>query len=81
MHIEQHRWKSPRLSRRRNSRSTGTGASPSSFPCSWGAADFEGMGMVSAIEGFINSGKIKPFRHRQRMTNRGTIGDFAGRPQ
>ncbi|MGE5255242.1 MAG: alpha/beta hydrolase-fold protein, partial [Hyphomicrobiales bacterium] len=63
MHVEQHRWRSPRLSRDMDLKVYGHWGKPFIvFPCSRGRYfDFEGMGMVSAIESFINSGKIKLF--------------------
>jgi esterase/lipase superfamily enzyme len=63
MQIEQHRWWSPRLNRDMELKVYGHWGRPFIvFPCSRGRYfDFEGMGMVSAIEGFIDLGKIKLF--------------------
>ena len=63
MQIEQHRWWSPRLNRDMEIKVYGHWGRPFIvFPCSRGRYfDFEGMGMVSAIAGFIHSGKIKLF--------------------
>ena len=63
MQIEQHRWWSPRLHRDMELKVYGHWGRPFIvFPCSRGRYfDFEGMGMVSAIAGFIDSGKIKLF--------------------
>ena len=63
MHIEQHRWWSPRLNRDMELKVYGHWGKPFLvFPCSRGRYfDFEGMGMVAAIGGHIDSGKIKVF--------------------
>ena len=63
MHIESHRWWSPRLNRDMELKVYGHWGKPFIvFPCSRGRYfDFEGMGMVAAIAGFITAGKIKLF--------------------
>jgi len=63
MHVEHHRWRSSRLGRDMALKVYGHWGSPVIvFPCSRGRYfDYEGMGMVDAIAGFIDSGKIKLF--------------------
>ena len=61
MQIEHHRWCSPRLNRDMELKVYGHWGKPFIvFPCSRGRYfDFEGMGMVAEIAGFIDAGKIK----------------------
>jgi len=61
MQIEHHRWRSPRLNRDMELKVYGHWGKPFIvFPCSRGRYfDFEGMGMVAEIAGFIHAGKIK----------------------
>jgi esterase/lipase superfamily enzyme len=63
MHIEHHRWTSPRLNREMAINVYGHWGRPFLvFPCSRGRYfDYETMGMVAAISGFIDSGRIKLF--------------------
>jgi esterase/lipase superfamily enzyme len=63
MHTEHHHWFSPRLNRDMELKVYGHWGKPLIvFPSSCGRYfDFEGMGMVAAIEGFIEAGKIKLF--------------------
>jgi esterase/lipase superfamily enzyme len=63
MHTEHHHWWSPRLNREMELKVYGHWGAPFVvFPCSRGRYfDFEGMGMIAAIEGFINAGRIKLF--------------------
>lgn len=63
MQIEEHRWHSPQLGQQMALKVYGHWGVPVVvFPCSRGRYfDFEGMGMVAAIAGFINAGKIKLF--------------------
>jgi esterase/lipase superfamily enzyme len=63
MHIEHHRWFSPRLNRDMALNVYGHWGKPFVvFPCSRGRYfDYEGLGMVAAIQGFIDAGKIKLF--------------------
>jgi esterase/lipase superfamily enzyme len=63
MHIESHRWWSPRLNRDMELKVYGHWGKPFLvFPCSRGRYfDFEGMGMIAAIADFIDSGRIKLF--------------------
>jgi esterase/lipase superfamily enzyme len=63
MHVEEHRWYSPHLQRDMALKVYGHWGAPYLvFPCSRGRYyDFEGMGMVAAIAGFISSGRIKLF--------------------
>ena len=63
MHTEHHRWHSPHLNRDMELKVYGHWGKPYIvFPSSCGRyTDFEGMGMVAAIEGFINAGKVKLF--------------------
>lgn len=61
MHIEEHCWYSPRLNREMALKVYGHWGKPILvFPCSCGRYfDYEGMGMIRAISGFIDSGRIK----------------------
>lgn len=61
MHTEYYKWWSPNLNRDMEVKVYGHYGKPFIiFPCSRGRFfDFEGMGMIDAINGFINSGKIK----------------------
>jgi esterase/lipase superfamily enzyme len=61
MHTEHHHWFSPRLKRGMELKVYGHWGKPLIvFPCSRGRYfDFEGMGMVGEIAGFIDSGRIK----------------------
>ena len=63
MHIEEHRWWSRYLNREMALNVYGHWGKPFIvFPCSCGRYfDYETMGMVDAIAGFIDSGKIKLF--------------------
>lgn len=63
MHIEEHRWHSPHLEREMSLKIYGHWGRPLIvFPCSRGRYfDYEGMGMIDAIAGFINDGRIKLF--------------------
>lgn len=63
MHTETHRWWSPRLSRDMELKVYGHWGRPYIvFPCSRGRFyDYEGMGMIDAIAGFIENGNIKIF--------------------
>ena len=63
MHIEEHRWWSNHLNRDMALKIYGHWGKPFVvFPCSRGRYfDYEGMGMIDAVGGFINSGKIKLF--------------------
>jgi esterase/lipase superfamily enzyme len=63
MHIEEHSWFSPRLNREMALKVYGHWGKPFIvFPCSQGRYfDYENMGMIDAIAGFINGGKIKVF--------------------
>jgi len=63
MHIEEHQWFSQNLNRDMALKIYGHFGKPFMvFPCSRGRYfDYEGMGMINAIEGFINEGKIKMF--------------------
>jgi esterase/lipase superfamily enzyme len=58
---EHHRWRSPRLNRDMEIKVYGHWGKPFIvFPCSRGRYfDFEGMGMVAEIAGFIDAGKLK----------------------
>ena len=60
MQIEHHRWHSPRLNRDMELKVYGHWGKPYiAFPSSRGRYfDFEGMGMVAAVAGFIDAGKI-----------------------
>jgi esterase/lipase superfamily enzyme len=63
MHIEEHHWHSPHLEREMSIKVYGHWGRPLIvFPCSRGRYfDYEGMGMIDAISGFINTGRIKLF--------------------
>jgi esterase/lipase superfamily enzyme len=63
MHIEEYRWWSNHLNRDMALKIYGHWGKPFVvFPCSRGRYfDYEGMGMIDAIDGFINTGKIKLF--------------------
>ena len=63
MHIEEHRWRSPNLGREMSLRVYGHWGQPFVvFPCSRGRYfDYEGMGMIGALTGHIDSGRIKLF--------------------
>jgi esterase/lipase superfamily enzyme len=63
MHTEHHRWHSPHLNRDMELTVYGHWGKPYIvFPSSCGRHfDFEGMGMVAAIQGFIDRGKVKLF--------------------
>ncbi len=63
MHIEEHRWYSPHLKREMSLKVYGHWGRPLIvFPCSRGRYfDYEGMGMIAAIAGFIDAGRIKLF--------------------
>ena len=63
MQVEEHRWHSDRLGRDMALKVYGHWGIPMIvFPCSRGRYfDYEGMGMIEAVSGFINSGKIKLF--------------------
>jgi len=61
MHIEHHQWHSDHLGRDMDLKVYGHWGQPFIvFPCSRGRYfDYEGMGMIDAVAGFINAGKIK----------------------
>jgi esterase/lipase superfamily enzyme len=63
MHMQDHRWYSPHLHRDMALKVYGHWGAPYLvFPCSRGRYfDYEGMGMVSAVEDFITSGRVKLF--------------------
>jgi esterase/lipase superfamily enzyme len=63
MQIEEHRWHSPSLGREMALKVYGHWGRPLVvFPCSRGRYfDFEGMGMIAAIAGSIDSGRVKLF--------------------
>jgi len=63
MHTEHHHWWSQHLNREMDLKVYGHWGKPFIvFPCSRGRFfDYEGMGMIDAITGFIDSGKIKLF--------------------
>ena len=63
MHIETHQWYSPHLNRDMALKVYGHWGKPYMvFPCSRGRFfDYEGMGMIEAIGGFIDAGLIKMF--------------------
>ncbi len=63
MHIEEHRWWSHHLKRDMALKIYGHWGKPVLvFPCSRGRYfDYEGMGMINAVAGFIDAGKIKMF--------------------
>ncbi len=63
MHIEEHRWHSVHLDREMALKVYGHWGQPFMvFPCSRGRYfDYEGMGMIDAISGFIDRGVVKLF--------------------
>ncbi len=63
MHTEHHQWWSPHLNRDMALKVYGHWGKPFVvFPCSRGRYfDYEGMGMIDAVAGFIDAGKIKLF--------------------
>lgn len=63
MQVEEHRWASPSLGREMALKVYGHWGLPILvFPCSRGRYfDYEGMGMIAAISGVINAGRIKLF--------------------
>jgi esterase/lipase superfamily enzyme len=63
MHIEEHDWISPNLGRAMALKVYGHWGAPLiAFPCSRGRYfDYEGMGMIDAIAGFIDRGRVKLF--------------------
>ncbi len=63
MHVEEHQWWSDHLNRYMALKVYGHWGKPVMvFPCSRGRYfDYEGMGMIDAVAGFINAGKIKLF--------------------
>jgi len=63
MHIEEHHWYSPHLGRDMALKVYGHWGRPIVvFPCSRGRYfDYEGMGMIQAVAGFIDGGRIKLF--------------------
>ena len=63
MQVEHHRWWSQHLNRDMELKVYGHWGAPIlAFPCSRGRFfDYEGMGMIHAIAGTINAGKIKLF--------------------
>jgi esterase/lipase superfamily enzyme len=63
MQIEEHRWRSPHLARDMTLKVYGHWGQPFLvFPCSRGRYfDYEGMGMISAIDRYIDNGRIKLF--------------------
>ena len=63
MHIEEHHWYSGNLERQMHLKVYGHWGSPVLvFPCSQGRYyDYETMGMIASIAGFIDSGRIKVF--------------------
>jgi esterase/lipase superfamily enzyme len=63
MHTEEHCWHSPHLGREMSLKVYGHWGDPYLvFPCSSGRYfDYEGLGMIAAIAGFIDAGKIKLF--------------------
>lgn len=63
MHVETHHWLSPHLGREMALNVYGHWGAPMIvFPCSRGRYfDYEGMGMISAISGFIDRGMVKLF--------------------
>lgn len=63
MHVEEHCWRSHHLNREMALKVYGHWGKPVLvFPCSRGRYhDYEGLGMIDAIAGFIESGKIKLF--------------------
>ncbi len=63
MHVEEHRWYSAHLARDMSLKVYGHWGRPLIvFPCSRGRYfDYEGMGMIDAVAGYINTGRIKLF--------------------
>ena len=63
MHMEKHQWWSSHLNRDMALKVYGHWGKPIMvFPCSRGRYfDYEGMGMIAALAGFIDAGKIKLF--------------------
>jgi esterase/lipase superfamily enzyme len=63
MHIEHHQWWSRHLNRDMALKIYGHWGKPYiAFPCSRGRYfDYEGLGMIDAVAGFIDAGKIKLF--------------------
>jgi esterase/lipase superfamily enzyme len=63
MHTEEHRWRSSHLEREMSLKVYGHWGRPLIvFPSSRGRYfDYEGMGMINAISGFIDTGRIKLF--------------------
>ena len=63
MHIEEYCWHSPHLQREMALKVYGHWGAPYIvFPCSRGRYfDYEGMGMIAALAGFIDSGRVKLF--------------------
>jgi len=63
MQIEEHFWHSPNLDRQMALKVYGHWGTPVlAFPCSRGRYfDYEGMGMVAALSGFIDNGRVKLF--------------------
>ncbi len=63
VHVEHHRWRSDRLNRHMSLKVYGHWGEPYIvFPCSRGRYfDYEGMGMIDAVSGFIEAGSIKLF--------------------
>lgn len=63
MHIEEHRWYSAHLQREMSLKVYGHWGRPLIvFPCSRGRYfDYEGLGMIDAIAGFIDDGQLKLF--------------------
>lgn len=63
MNIEEHRWHSPQLGQEMVLKVYGHWGLPLViFPCSRGRYfDFEGMGMIAAISGWIENGRVKLF--------------------
>jgi esterase/lipase superfamily enzyme len=63
MHTEYHRWHSPRLHRDMELKVYGHWGKPYIvFPCSRGRFfDYEGMGMIDAVAGHLDAGRVKLF--------------------
>ena len=63
MHIEHHQWWSNHLNRDMALKVYGHWGKPLvAFPCSAGRYfDYEGLGMIDAVAGYINAGKVKLF--------------------
>lgn len=63
MHVEEHHWHSPNVSRTMSLKVYGHWGKPMIvFPCSRGRYyDYEGMGMIAAIADFIEGGRVKLF--------------------